>query len=153
MNEWDKELAKVVIQNYGLGAERSLVYNIVGGTDGIGFNKTGIANARVELSLNLSKFNKDNVILLGFLSATFGVASSLLQSIEWTTIRDETFSKSTNQFGKQGSDMLQNQSIFPSVVSLDQSSNSATISPSPQEPSISDGKPSEPNIRPDTYLD
>jgi hypothetical protein len=118
MNNFDKEIADRVVQQYGIGAERYLVYKIPGGTDDIAFSKSGTAFARVELSMDLSKFN-NTAILSCLLTAKFEADSIRLSSIEWTTLQDHS-SSTENETGKAtGPSMRRTQSVFPSVVSLD----------------------------------
>jgi hypothetical protein len=118
MNKFDKEIADRVVQQYGMGAERYLVYKIPGGTDEIAFSKNGTAFARVDLSMDLSKCN-NTAILSCLLTAKFEEESIHLSSIEWTTLQDHSIF-TENETGKAtGPHMRRTQSVFPSVVSLD----------------------------------
>eukprot|EP00980_Cylindrotheca_fusiformis_P013041 scaffold3267_cov140-Cylindrotheca_fusiformis.AAC.3 len=144
MNLFDKMVADRVVQKYGIGAEQYLVYKIPE-EESIALNKNGTtAFVPVELSMDLSESNK-TTILSFLLTAKFETDSVRLVSMEWATVPDEqTTSSSSFLFSSSNdgnnntttatrsnsaspvSNMRRSQSIFPSVVSLEQSSKAVT---------------------------
>jgi hypothetical protein len=120
MKGWDAQIASRVIESFGNGVERSLVYKIVGGMDGIALSKGGNAVARVELLIN---GNDTKVLLSGYLSLLFAPESSRLRSVDWTILEDH-FSEGrvvnrSSRVQGSSSQNLGSQLVHPSVVSLD----------------------------------
>lgn len=131
MTYFDQLVADRVVQKYGIGAERYLVYK----HDTICLDSNGTsAFCKVELSMDLSK-NNITTILSFFLVAKFETNSVRLSSVEWTTLQDHCSSLEHHHTGNGGGDASINATtnsttmmrrnhpscIFPSVVSLDQS--------------------------------
>jgi hypothetical protein len=125
MQEWDKALISRVAQSCGEGAERCLVYKIVGGMDGIALSEDGNGIARVELIVirEEAKVVISGLLMIHFVSAD----SSRLGSVRWTTLEDHCIS--SNSVGSVGSNAshrssssettLSSSMVHPSVVSLD----------------------------------
>lgn len=131
---WDRAVVNKITQTYGVGAENLLVYQLVGGTDGIAISNNGIAHAKVNLTMHFNDHN-EVLVLSGFLTTSFGANNDhRLASVEWTTVRDHcqglpptrggaastaSLPATSLARGHPSNMLLQSQSVYPSVVSLD----------------------------------
>ena len=136
MMAWDKDLASKIAQTYGDSAEKLLVYELVGGTDDIAITNNGVAHAKVNVLIQFNDGTKQ-LLLSGFLTASFENNAHRLASVEWTIIQDHcqrlaprpstptreltsaTSTARTSAPSDQYSVLLTKQSVYPSVVSLD----------------------------------
>jgi hypothetical protein len=117
MKEWDKVLATRVARSYGVGRERSLVYLIVGGIDGVALSHDGNAFLRVELAMNSEEAK---IVLSGILTIQFATESSLLCRVGWTTLEDHcaTQGREETHSSSPSREPLGSHLVHPSVVSL-----------------------------------
>jgi hypothetical protein len=135
MDKFDRDLASGFADSSCKGEpsktppKPSLLYHIIGGSEGIALSQDNTAIARVELNLNKKE---KKTIMVGFMTARFAAKSSQLQAVEWNTVYDAV--RSVSQGGENGSTSsypLVRQSVYPSSVSLDHEKVEGYGSPGP----------------------